>query len=106
MTNCTEHVSTIDGSYIKLGKNKELKEDSLINGYVTIIKNVGKPDEQILCKDQHNLLTTDGRDFFHAQVYVNTSAGTRGANFIALTTDSTGAAAGDTTLPGEISTGG
>ena len=106
MTNFVEHTSTIDGSQIKLGKQKELKEDSLSNGYVTIIKNVGKPDEQILCKDKHNLLTTDGRDFFHAQVYTNLTAGTRGANFIALTSDSTGADAGDTTLPGEISTDG
>ena len=106
MTNCVEHTSTIDGSQVKLGKQKGLKEDSLINGYVTIIKNVGKPDEQTLCKDQHNLLTTDGRDFFHAQVYTNTSAGTQGANYIALTTDSSGAAAGDTTLPSEITTGG
>jgi len=106
MTNCVEHITNIDGSQVKLGKHKGLKEDSLINGYVTIIKNVGKPDEQILCKDQHNLLTTDGRDFFHAQVYTNTSAGTRGANFIALTTDDSGAAAGDTTLPSEIATGG
>ena len=106
MTNCIERVTSIDGSQVKAGKNTGLKEDSFINGYVTIIKNVGKPDEQILCKDKHNLLTTDGRDFFHAQVYTNTSTGTVGANFIALTTDSTGADAGDTTLPGEISTGG
>ena len=106
MTSFVEHTPTIDGSQVKAGKHTGLKEDSWINGYVTVIKNVGKPDEQILCKDKHNLLTTDGRDFFHAQVYTNTSAGTRGANFIALTTDSTGAAAGDTTLPGEISTGG
>ena len=106
MTNCVEHTTSIDGSQAKAGKHTGLKEDSLINGYVTIIKNVGKPDEQILCKDQHNLLTTDGRDFFHAQVYTNTSAGTQGANYIALTTDSSGADAGDTTLPSEITTGG
>ena len=106
MTDCVENITTIDGSHIKLGKQKELKEDSLSNGYVTIIKNVGEVDEQVLCKDKHNLLTTDGRDFFHAQVYTNLTAGTRGANFIALTTDSTGADAGDTTLPSEISTGG
>ena len=106
MTNCIERVTSIDGSQIKLGKQKDLNEDSFINGYVTIIKNVGKPDEQVLCKDKHNLLTTDGRDFFHAQVYTNTSAGTQGANYIALTTDSTGAAAGDTTLPDEIDSGG
>jgi len=105
MTNFVEHTPTIDGSQVKAGKHTGLKEDSWINGYVTVIKNVGKPDEQILCKDKHNLLTTDGRDFFHAQVYTNTSAGTVGANFIALTSDSTGAAAGDTTLPAEIGVG-
>jgi len=106
MTCCEEHTSSKDGLGMKASKLKGLKEDSFINGYVTVIKNVGKPDEQVLCKDKHNLLTTDGRDFFHAQVYTNTSTGTVGANFIALTTDSTGADAGDTTLPGEISTGG
>ena len=106
MTCCEEHTSSKDGLGMKVSKLKGLKEDSLSNGYVTIIKNVGKPDEQVLCKDKHNLLTTDGRDFFHAQVYTNTTAGTRGANYIALTSDSSGADAGDTTLPSEISTGG
>ena len=106
MTNCVERVTGIDGSQVKAGKNSGLKEDSLINGYVTVIKNVGKSDEQVVCKDKHNLVTTAGRAFFHAQVYTNTSAGTRGANFIALTTDSSGADAGDTTLPSEITTGG
>ena len=106
MTDCVENITTIDGSQVKAGKHSGLKEDSFINGYVTVIKNVGELDEQTLCKDKHNLLTTDGRDFFHAQVYTNTSAGTQGANYIALTTDSTGADAGDTTLPSEISTDG
>ena len=55
MTNFVEHTSTIDGSQIKLGKQKGLNEDSFINGYVTIIKNVGEVDEQVLCKDKHNL---------------------------------------------------
>lgn len=53
-----------------------------------------------------NLLTTDGRDFFHAQVYTNTSAGTRGSGFLAVTTDSGAPAAGDTTLTTEITTNG
>ena len=106
MTSCIEHTSTIDGAQTKTLKQKGLKDNSMIKGFVTMIKNEGRADEQVLCKDQHNLLTTDGRDFFHAQVYTNTTAGTRGANFIALTSDSTGADAGDTTLPGEISTGG
>lgn len=53
-----------------------------------------------------NLLTNGGRDFIHAQVYTNTSAGTRGANYVAVTTNSGAPAAGDTTLASEITTNG
>lgn len=88
------------------GNNKQMIEEPLIKGYVTVIKNAGRPDEQILCKDKPNLLTNAGRDFFIAQCYTNTSAGTRGSGFIALTTDNGAPAAADTTLTGEITTGG
>ena len=106
MTSCIEHTSTIDGAQTKTSKQKGLKDNSMIKGFVTMIKNEGRADEQILCKDKPNLLTDDGRDYAIAQFYTNTSAGGVGENFIALTSDSTGADAGDTTLPGEISTGG
>lgn len=53
-----------------------------------------------------NLLTDGGRDFFHAQDYTNTSAGTRGSNFIAVSTETTAPVAGDTSLAGEITTNG
>lgn len=56
--------------------------------------------------DTDNLLTLDGRDFFHAQCYTNTSTGTVGANFIAVTTDAGAPATSDTTLATEITTGG
>lgn len=56
---------------------------------------------------KHNLLNTDGRDFLHAQGYVETAANTTiGAQYIAVTTDTAAAAAGDTTLASEISTNG
>jgi len=55
---------------------------------------------------QKNLLTNGGRDFLHNQGYTNAAAGTRGANYLALTENATAAAAGDTTLTGEIATGG
>ena len=61
---------------------------------------------ETVIKDKHNLLTNGGRDFFHAQVYINTAAGTRGGNYIAVTTDVATPAAGDTTLATEITTGG
>lgn len=55
---------------------------------------------------EKNLLTNGGRDFLHAQGYTNSGAGTRGANYLALTENAAAAAAGDTTLTAEIATGG
>ena len=53
-----------------------------------------------------NLLTTGGRDFIHTQSYTNTSAGTIGAVYVGVTTDTGAPAAGDTSLASEITTGG
>ena len=83
-----------------------LENGGLSHGYVTIIVNKGRKDEKIIQEDVENLLTTSGRDFFHAQVYTNTSAGTKGGNGIALSLEATDPVAGDTTLVGEITTGG
>ena len=57
-------------------------------------------------ENKHNLLTNGGRDFIHSQAYRNTSAGTEGSRYIAVSTDAGAPAAGDTTLTGEISTNG
>jgi hypothetical protein len=56
---------------------------------------------------KHNLLTDAGRDLFHAQCYTNTSAGTRGAGYVAVT-ENTGQTinAAQTTLTSEITTNG
>ena len=51
---------------------------------------------------KHNLLLTVGRDWIHAQLWTNTSAGTIGANFIGLTANASAPAAGDTVLTGEV----
>ncbi len=75
-------------------------------GYVTVVVNKGKANEKKIQEDLKNLLTTSGRDFFHAQVYTNTSAGTKGGNGIAVSNEATDPVAGDTTLVGEITTGG
>lgn len=61
---------------------------------------------EILCQDKTNLLTNTGRDFIHNQAYTNTSAGTRGSGFVAVSADAGNPAAGDTSLTGEITTGG
>jgi hypothetical protein len=95
-------------SHISVTKSRELKEENKgIYGYVTVqVYRHLENRWEIIDQFHPNLLTTDGRDFFHAQVYTNTSAGTRGGGFMAVTTDSTAPAAGDTTLASEISTGG
>ena len=103
---CEEHIAQNAGAIIKATRKSMMKDNSIIKGFVTIIKNEGKKDEQIICKNKPNLLTNGGRDYAIAQFYTNTSAGGVGMNFIALTSDSTGADATDTTLPSEITTNG
>jgi len=83
-----------------------MKEHAISIGELTVIKNLGRPDEEVLCWKKRNLLTNGGRDKAHNQIYTNTSAGARGAGFIAVTTDSTAPADADTTLTSEITTGG
>jgi hypothetical protein len=63
-------------------------------------------DWKFITKLKDNLLTNGGRDFVHAQVLTNTSAGTRGAGFIAVSANAGGASAAHTTLAGEIASGG
>ena len=103
---CDEHITQNDGAVIKATRKSMINDNSMIKGFVTIIKNEGKKDEQVLCRNKPNLLTDTGRDYAIAQFYTNTSAGGVGENFIALTSDSTGADATDTTLPSEITTNG
>ncbi len=61
---------------------------------------------KVITKFKKNLLTNNGRDWMHAQVYTNTAAGTRASGFIALSEDITAPAAADTAVTGEITTGG
>lgn len=78
----------------------------MLHGFLSAsVKKQGQPPEQLAFM-KHNLLTDAGRDWMHAQVYTNTSAGTRGAGFIASTESSITPAAANTTLTGEISTNG
>lgn len=79
----------------------------MIHGYCTVIKTEKKTGKQtILCENKHNLLTNNGRDWMHAQVYTNTSAGTRGSGYIAVSANTGGADASHTAVAGEISTNG
>lgn len=92
-----------------------------IHGWQTITHGVWHDDEngelivngrkgfytyEQIAQDKPNLLTNGGRDFIHLQAYTNTSVGTRGSGFIAVTTDVAAPDAADTTLATEIATGG
>jgi len=83
-----------------------LKENSISIGELTVIKNKGKKNEEIICDKKRNILTNAGRDKAHAQIYTNTAAGARGAGYIAVTVNTGAPADTDTTLTGEITTGG
>jgi len=54
----------------------------------------------------HNILTNAGRDFLHLQGYETTGLGTNGGNYIALSSNTSAPADGDTSLAGEITNGG
>jgi hypothetical protein len=85
---------------------KARRRGKRISGYVYVM--VKRTGEHVwrLVSVSLNLLTTAGRDWMHAQVYTNTSAGTRGSGFVAVSAEVTAPVAGDTTLVGEITTGG
>jgi hypothetical protein len=73
------------------------------HGYVVVT--VTRDGKEIYRHEDHNLITDAGKDFIAAQLG-STSPGTNGANYIALSSDTGAPAAGDTTLTGEITTGG
>lgn len=80
---------------------------SLIHGYMSVyLKRAGTDTWLPITENKHNLLTNGGRDFIHAQAYRNTSAGTEGTRYIAVTTNATAPDAADTALTGEITTNG
>jgi hypothetical protein len=74
------------------------------HGYVVVT--VTRDGNEIYRNEDHNLITNAGKDFIAAQIGQTTGIGSNGANFIALSTNTAAPAAGDTTLAGEITTGG
>jgi len=101
-----EVVSSHDKLKASLQQLRKIKESTRVNGFVTVIKNKGKYNEELIQIHKANLLSTFGRDFFHAQVYTNIAVGTKGGNAIALSDEATDPVIGDTTLVGEITTNG
>lgn len=99
---------TLDAVNTELTQNRVIYEAlGGVRGFVTVIhKSAATGIETVLCEDKDNLLTNGGRDWIHNQAYTNTATGTRGAGYIALSADTGAPAAGDTTLAGEIVSGG
>lgn len=71
-----------------------------IKGYVIV--SLVRGGTEIFHHENHNLITNEGKDFISAQVG-STSPGSNGANYIALSDDTTAPAATDTILTGELS---
>ena len=79
----------------------------MITGYLSaVVVKAETGERKQLATLKHNLLTNGGRDAFHALCYTNTSAGTRGFGFIAVTEATLTPAATDTTLGTETATNG
>jgi hypothetical protein len=79
----------------------------MISGYCSAIVTKAKTGEtKELARLKKNLLCNAGRDAFHALTYTNTSGGTRGFGFIAVTESTITPAVGDTVLTGEVATNG
>ena len=76
-------------------------------GFITVrVKRANTDVWETIVYKKPNLLTNAGRDFLHAQGYTNTSAGTIGANYLAVSVNTGGASAAHTSLAGEIASGG
>ncbi len=76
-----------------------------IRGHVKVEKTLIDGTKELVCEG-HNALTVEGRDWILQQLYTNSTAGTRGTNFLALSTNATDTTTGDTTFAGEITFGG
>lgn len=74
------------------------------HGYVSAVVTKKNGERKQLALFKHNLLTDAGESWMHDQVYKNTSAGTRGAGYIAVTQAVITPAVTDTTLGSEMST--
>ncbi len=96
-----------DGLRTTIQQMREGVEHHTIHGYVSVVKNPGRPDEDILCRDVHNLLVDDGRDEIHEISYTEGSATVGGGfNYIAVSTNATSPSTEDSTMPGEVDSSG
>jgi len=76
--------------------------------YITVTKNEGREDEQVLCICESNQLQDDGRDDMHNALWENQGAASQlGFTHMGVTVNAGGLPSdATTTLTGEITTGG
>ena len=92
----------------EIAKLRNANQNHKAKAYITVIKNEGRPDEEILAKCVPNQLQDDGADDMHNALWENQGAATQlGFTHMAVTVDATGLPTdAATTLAGEITTGG
>ena len=92
----------------ELGMMRSAIQNHKHKAYITVIKNEGKWNEEILAKSVPNQLQDDGADDMHIALWENQGAATQlGFTHMAVTDDAGGLPADSaTTLTAEITTGG
>ena len=55
MSNLIDNINNGDAFDYSVNHGSNLNESSLIHGYVTVVKNEGREDVEIHCKNKHNL---------------------------------------------------
>ena len=58
--NMIDNINNGEAFDYTVNQGTRLNDNNIIHGYVTVVKNAGKPDEETLCKNKHNLLTNAG----------------------------------------------
>ena len=101
-TMCSEVVKT------ELQHLRTSQQHGKAKAYITVIKNEGRPDEQVLCKSIPNQLQDDGRDDMHNALFENQGAATQlGFTHMGVSDNAAGLPADSaTTMLAEITTGG
>jgi len=95
-----------DSVRTELQKFRSISQNHKAKAYITVIKNEGRPDEQILAVCTPNQLQDDGADDMHNALWENQGAATQlGFTHMAVSDDATGLPTdAATTLVGEITT--
>jgi hypothetical protein len=99
-TRNTETVSPTNAPPMAEKADDSTRDSLTMKGYVMV--SVVRDSKEIYHYEDHNLITDAGKDFISAQIG-SASASANGANYVALSSDSTAPAATDTSLAGEIS---